>query len=354
MNLVILVVTFSSILLDIGILLQIYAENKKFFKEPKGGNYHGKISVIIPIRGLDTNLEENVRSILNQDIKPLEIIYVIDPDDPYRETIENILKKYDVKITHTFYNCTLCSGKIRAQLSGLLRSNGNIIVFGDSDTWYPKYWLRELTLPLSKYMATTTFSFASPAKLTLRNLIRAGFWTLGIESQALGGTFLWGGSMAFKRSFFNEDIIKCLSNEWCDDCTLTKIVKERKGKIGFIGNAIPLNVYDEYNLFKWAQRQVLTVKIYSYRGAKAFLVFGLYISFLLVFLILTGIPLLFLPFLLWIIKNLLRGRRLGKKAIFPSLFSIIGIYFAWIVLILSWRKKKVLWRDKVYTIENKQ
>ncbi|MCY0883014.1 MAG: glycosyltransferase family 2 protein, partial [Acidianus infernus] len=63
--------------------------------------------------------------------------------------------------------------------------------------------------------------------------------------------------------------------------------------------------------------------------------------------------LLLLPFLLWIIKNLLRGRRLGRKAILPSLLSIIGIYFAWIVLILSWRKKEIIWRDKIYIVENK-
>lgn len=333
--------------------MQIYAENKKFFKEPKGGNYRGNISVIIPVRGIDVNFEENVKSLLNQDIKPLEIIYVVDPDDPYRETIENILKKYNVKIVHTFYNCNMCSGKIRAQISGLLRSNGDIIVFGDSDTWYPKYWLRELTLPLSKYMATTTFSFASPARLTLKNLVRAGFWTLGIESQAIGGTFLWGGSMAFRRNFFNDHVLKSLSKEWCDDCTLTRIVKERKGKIGFIGNAIPLNVYDEHNLFKWAQRQVLTVKIYSYRGARAFIPFGLYMVILLISLILIKNFLLLLPFLLWIIKNLLRGRRLGRKAILPSLLSIIGIYFAWVVLILSWRKKEIIWRDKIYIVENK-
>ncbi|MFP3218315.1 glycosyltransferase [Acidianus sp.] len=353
MNLINIMILLSSILLDLGILIQIYAENKNFFKEPKGGNYHGNISVIIPIRGIDANFEENIKSLLNQDIKPLEIIYVVDPDDPYRETIENILKKYNVKIVHTFYNCNTCSGKIRAQISGLLRSNGDIIVFGDSDTCYPKYWLRELTLPLSKYMATTTFSFASPARLTLKNLVRAGFWTLGIESQAIGGTFLWGGSMAFRRNFFNDHVIKSLSKEWCDDCTLTRIVKERKGKIGFIGNAIPLNVYDEHNLFKWAQRQVLTVKIYSYRGARAFIPFGLYMIILLISLILIKNFLLLLPFLLWIIKNLLRGRRLGRKAILPSLLSIIGIYFAWIVLILSWRKKEIIWRDKIYTVENK-
>ncbi|WP_420809452.1 glycosyltransferase [Acidianus sulfidivorans] len=341
---------FISILLDLGLIYQIYLENKKFFLEPKG-NFSGKVSVIIPVRGIDVNLRENIQSILDQDLPPYELIYVIDPDDPKKAELLHILKSFNnVKIVETFYQCEKCSGKIRAQISGLLKSKGDVIVFADSDTFYPKRWLRELISPLSMYTATTTFSFAHPKRLTLSNAIRAGFWTLGFESQALNGTFLWGGSMAFKREFLNEDVIKELSEEWCDDCTLTRIVKRNNGKIGFIGKAIPLNVYDENNLISWASRQVLTVKIYSYRGARAFLILG----FLMLIIFITGIILLniilFIPFLLWIAKNLSRGRYLGTYSIMPSLASVLGIFFAWIILVTSWNKNKIAWRDRVYTI----
>lgn len=350
-NILLYIIAILSILFDLGLIYQIYQETKKFFIEPKG-NFSGKVSVIIPVRGLDVSLEQNVYSILNQkDVKPFEVIYVIDPDDPEKETILNILKKFNIKIVYTGFECYSCSGKVRAQISGFLASKGDIIVFGDSDTFYPEHWLKELISPLDSYMATTTFSFALPKRLTLTNIIRAGFWTLGFESQALEGTFLWGGSMAFKREFFDTEVIEELGKEWCDDCTLTRIVKRRGGKIGFIGKAIPFNVYDEHSLLKWASRQVIAVKVYSYRGAKAFLILGLILLVALISAIVFMNAVLILPLILWIVKNLNRGRYLGRRAIIPSLASVLGIFFAWIVLILNWNSKEIIWRDKKYVIK---
>ncbi|ARM77024.1 glycosyltransferase [Acidianus manzaensis] len=349
-NIIIYVIDFISILLDLGLIFQIYQENKKFFIEPKG-NFSGKVSVIIPVRGIDINIEENIESILDQEFTPYEVIYVIDPDDPNKRELIQILKKFNVKVIESYYQCDKCSGKIKAQISGLLQSKGDIIVFGDSDTFYHKKWLKELIAPLSMYTATTTFSFAHPIKLSLSNLIRAGFWTLGFESQALQGTFLWGGSMAFRRDFLDNNVITELSKEWCDDCTLTRIVKERNGTIGFIGKAVPLNIYDEHSLVKWASRQVLTVKIYSYRGAKAFLVIGFIMLLLFIIAIINLNVILFIPFILWIVKNLNRGKYLGKNAILPSLMSILGIFFAWFILVISWNRNKITWRDKIYVIK---
>lgn len=344
------VISGLTILFDFGILYQIYLENRRFFNEPKG-NFSGKVSVIIPIRGLDVDLEKNVKSLFDQkEVKPYEVIYVIDPDDPEKEEILNILKRFNVKIVYNNLHCYTCSGKISAQIVGLLKSSGDVIVFGDSDTYYPENWLKELIRPLNNYMATTTFSFALPKRLTLSNIIRAGFWTLGFESQALGGTFLWGGSMAFRRDFFDDEVIEELKREWCDDCTLTRMVKRRGGKIGFIGRAIPLNIYDENSLIKWASRQVITVKVYSYRGAKIFLVLGAFLLFLVFFSILFKIIMGLTPFILWILKNINRGRYLGKRAILPSLASVLGVFFAWFILILNWNSKEIIWRNKKYII----
>ncbi len=337
-----LLICAITLLIDLAIIFQMWKE-RVFFK--RYSNFHSKVSVIIPTRGIDVNLENNIVSLLSQDYPDeYEVIYVVDDDD----TVKDILKKYNVKIVTTEYLCEKCSGKIRAQLTGLKYAKGEVIVFGDSDTYYPKYWLRELVAPLGEYMASTTFSLAKPFKITLQNLIRAGFWTLAFESQAIGGTFLWGGSMALKKEFFTKDVIEELSNEWCDDCTLTRIVKRRKGKIAFVGRAEPLNVYDERKLITWAKRQVITVRVYSSRGAKAYLFFIPLMLLILLAFIFTLNLLFITPFILWIIKNILRGR--NKYSIIPAVLSILGIFFAWIVLVISWREKEIVWRDRVYSI----
>lgn len=307
------------------------------------GNAKGFVSVIVPIKGLDPGIEENVKSLLSQDYERYEVIYVV---DDFNDPCVNVLRKFDVKIIKTENLCERCSGKIRAQLTGLKYAKGDIIVFADSDTYYPKHWLKELVSPLSSFIATTVFSWPKPYKMSVRNLIRAGFWTLGFESQAIGGTFLWGGSMAFKRDFFDEYVVKELSNNWCDDCTLTRIAKER-GKIGFVMKAMPLNVFDEKNLIEWSKRQIITVYMYSRKGFYAFIVVSIFMIF---FMLMSVYSWIFItPTLLWIIKNIVRAK-IVNYSIIPAIFSIISLYYTLFLIPFALKQKYITWRGNKYSV----
>ncbi|QKR00570.1 glycosyltransferase family 2 protein [Metallosphaera tengchongensis] len=333
------------VLADVLLILQIMKE-RSFFRY--NGNFISSASVIIPIRGSEPLLEKTVGSLKDQDFPGnYEVIFVVDPDQP---DLAERLSSMGVKVVLTNYPCSKCSGKIRAQLTGLLESSNDVIVFGDSDTIYPKDWLRTMVGNLDKNMAVTTFSWPVPIRLSLGNLIRAGFWTLGYESQGLGGTFLWGGSMSFRRELFDETVIRELSKEWCDDCTLTRIVKERGGKIAFQAKSIPLNVYDENNLWSWSSRQVITIVKYSRRGAKAFIVIGSFMLILLAIFLLTLNFVFLTPLLLWVLKNFARSRKLGKYSLIPSILSVVGLYYGWLKLLLDFKKRNVVWRDREYTL----
>lgn len=326
-------------------LLLVYQISREIKLERIFGDFKGFVSVIVPIKGLDVNLDNNIQSLLSQDYPNYEVIYVVDSlDDPSVA----ILTKYNLKIVKSESVCETCSGKIKAQLTGLKYANGDIIVFADSDTWYPKYWLKELTSPLSEYVATTVFSWPKPYKLSLSNFIRAGFWTFGFESQAVGGTFLWGGSMAFKRDFFDEYVIKELSKNWCDDCTLTRIAKER-GKIGFIIKAMPLNVFDEKDLIRWSIRQMKTVYLYSTKGFYAFIIIALFMLLFIVLFVLSSLIVFITPLVLWIIKNMIRGRKV-KYALLPSIASIFAMFYTLVLVPLVLKQKYIIWRGNKYSV----
>jgi len=341
-----------ALLLSLAIIYQIYKEQKLWNEINKKLNKKSKtyplVSVIVPIKGLDIGIHRHIQSLLNQDYPNYEVIYVVDStEDP----VINILKEYPVKVILSNYDCQHCSGKVKAQISGLLIAKGDVIIFADSDTIYPKNWVRNLTNLLDEYEATTVFSWPLPYKLTIKNLLRAGFWTLGFESQAVGGTFLWGGSMALKRSFFEDRIIKEFSKEICDDCALTRLVKERNGKIGFVWQAMPINLFDENNLLKWASREVLMIIKYSKRGAKVFIAFVSLIIINLIFsLIYNNFILGVLPLILWVFKNILRGRLYSTYSILPAIFSIPAIFFGYILLIMNWNKKEIEWRGRKYIL----
>ncbi|WP_256202508.1 glycosyltransferase [Sulfuracidifex tepidarius] len=156
---------------DVLIALQILSE-RRLSVHYSGDN--PKASVIIPIRGSDECLASNVKSLLEQDYPDYEVIYVVDTD---QKALAERLSGMGVKVVFSDFQCEMCSGKIRAQLSGLKSSDGDVIVFGDSDTRYDRGWLKEMVGGLKEFDATTTYPWPSPTKLTLKNLVRSGFWT---------------------------------------------------------------------------------------------------------------------------------------------------------------------------------
>ncbi|MDG6927703.1 MAG: glycosyltransferase family 2 protein [Nitrososphaerota archaeon] len=307
-----------------------------------------KSTVIVPLRGEEPALGMNATSILGQEHPDFKLIYVVDSDELEKQNAR--LKQFGVQAIETEELCGRCSGKIRAILTGIRHSNGNIVI-ADSDTVYPKGWLAALTSMLKNYHVVTVFSWPCLLKITPSNLMRAGFWTLGFESHAIGGRFLWGGSMAFREGDIDQKITDELSVEWCDDCALTRISKEKGWKIGYAARAMPLNAFDERALASWTTRQVKLMLKYSRKGVYVFAAVALILTAFLVMFALTANWLYLTPFALWVVKNLVRGRRYGRLAVLPSIMSVPAIFFALLFLVVGARSHSVQWRDRSYYVD---
>jgi len=333
-----------AVLGDLLLLLQIVKE-RELFKKPEGKPR--KAVIIVPLRGEDPSFEEHVQSLLNQDHPDYELYYIIDSDEA--EFQKQRLSRYNVNYIVSERLCERCSGKVNAIIFAAKKFRGKVIVIADSDTVYPKSWLKDMTAALENNLASTTFTWPKPLRLSLRNLLRAGFWTFGFESQALGGRFLYGGSMAFRENFFDDDVLKDLSDEWCDDCALTRIIKEKKGNIGYVACSMPLNVFDERELWLWSKKEARAVGMYSRKGVYAFmLVVAIMVALLLAYLI-TFNFIYITPYLLWIVKNIIRGIKYGIDSLIPALMSVPALYYSIPVMISALRDKTVYWRGKVYS-----
>ena len=327
-----------SLLLSLAIVVQTVEEGRAFRcldSRPVSGN----VVVILPVKGLDPGLESTLSSLESQDYVNKEIYVVVDsPEDPAIE----VVSRHNVKVILNEWPCKSCSGKVAAILTALRKVQADYYVFADSDTVYPRGWLRcMLSLVEPKRSVSTTFSWPSPVRPTIRNWVRAGFWTLGFESLfSPSHRFLWGGSMAFSREFFDNSTLKALESAWCDDCTLGSIAKSRGYRIEIAGT-IPLNVFDERSLLQFLRRQVFTVYLYSRKGLLVFVIVWLLVLISLVTVLLN--PLGFLPLLLWVIKNAIRGMRAGGS-ILPAVFSPLSSTI--VLFLLPWflRTKEVVWR----------
>jgi|ECHnycMinimDraft_1075156.scaffolds.fasta_scaffold01239_3 glycosyltransferase involved in cell wall biosynthesis len=330
----IIVIAFDSLM-----VYQMYLEWKTFISPPR--IYMGKASVIVPTKEDKEVAYRSIESLVKQDYEDYELIVVVDREDANYYSFPD-----NVKVIVSDYNCEKCSGKIKAILSGLKRANGNIIVFADSDSIYPNRWLSSLIGALDEKRVATTFSWPLLLNHSIQSLIKAGFWTLGFEAQTTKGKFLWGGSMAFHRKFFTEDVERILRENICDDCTLTKIVKARGMEISFV-RELPLFLIKEGSL-DWFIRQVLTVKSQSI--LTILILIGLTSFFLISLLcfLLTINTLFLTPFFFWTVKNLWRSRKYLPKSILPSVFSTISIFFAFTVLLVYGRRKCYVWKGRKY------
>jgi len=331
---------------DIALIIQIYLEQRLYYW--KGGK-PGKATVIVPLRGEEPALEDNVRSLLNQDHRDYKIIYVVDSDEIEKQTAR--LKPFGVRVIETEETCESCGGKVKAILTGLKHSEGSVVI-ADSDTVYPKSWLSTITSMLSTYNVVTVFPWPRPLRMSASNLMRSGMWTLGFESQAIGGRFLWGGTMAFREGEIDEGVIKELKGEWCDDCALTRISKERGWSMGYAASVTPLNEFDERDFIGWTIRELRVILTHSRKAARAFFVVTAMLLAMLVMFAITANWIYLTPFALWVIKNLLRGRKYGKLAILPSLMSLPAIFYACFMFAAAARAGSVKWRGREYAVKS--
>lgn len=309
-----------------------------------------RVTVIIPLKGSDPGLLENAKSVFNQTPKPVQVIYAVeDVELGIKEALRGL---GDELIPAHEVECEGCSGKVRAILSGIGHAKGEILIFVDSDTRLPQGWLEAMVKKLREYDAVTTYSWPQGTRTSLRNYLREGFWTLGFESMAFPRSrFLWGGGMGFRREVV-EKALPILREAVCDDCTMTRYIKEVLGGIiGFLWYPIPLNLFDETSLLPWMRRQIITVRVYSPRGAKAFLVVSSLLWIFALVSILHPNPLTPLPFMAWWVKNLLRGSQYGLKSISPSTFSLLMVLMSLPLMVMSWGKREVVWRGKRYLME---
>src|ERR1041384_7502130 len=122
-------------------------------------DYTPFVSVIVPCRGLDQDLAENLRTLFAQDYPRYEIIFVTDSaDDPALRVIEAVRATADDAPTHVVATRVLIAGQANdcgQKVHNLCAAVGacdpasEAFVFVDTDARPRSSWLRALVAPLA-------------------------------------------------------------------------------------------------------------------------------------------------------------------------------------------------------------
>ncbi len=335
----------------------IYIELHKYSSEHIVNNYRPKTLVIMPVKGVDYSIENNLMSIKNQKYQDFKFLCVVDSEE---EEALSVIKKLGIDYIKSSYKCKKCSGKVRAISTAIDQfMDYEVYLLADSDIEVDENWLLNMVMPLANNDAglSTTFPYFYPM---------GGFWSQVKEIWGFVGMglmeskltrFGWGGSLAFKRDLI-EDSLVFFSEHISDDTALTKMCKQKGKKIYYVDSAKPnINSPDNFHVFfEWANRQTAlsisaSPKVYYY----GMLFYGSYL-FLFFSAIFMGIfynPFYFLfliPAAMYIYNMIKRLKHIKPVNIIGAII-LPFIYMA--NLAIAKRMKNISWRGNTYDIQDK-
>jgi cellulose synthase/poly-beta-1,6-N-acetylglucosamine synthase-like glycosyltransferase len=220
-------------------------------------NYRPKTLVMLPCKGNDIGLVNNLNAIKKQSYKNYDVIAIVDSKkDPAFKAIEATNTKFMI----SDFKCKNCSGKVRALSSALSKFKSyDAYVILDSDVLVSKDWLELLIAPLSdrRIGISTAYPVFKPV---------GGFWSKvkhawGFVGQALMESdrtrFGWGGSLAFRKDLISKTDFEYFSKSISDDIALTNIAKAKGLKLAYVKEADPIILSNEnFSRFaEWSNRQ---------------------------------------------------------------------------------------------------
>jgi cellulose synthase/poly-beta-1,6-N-acetylglucosamine synthase-like glycosyltransferase len=235
-------------------------------------------SILLPCRGLEQGLRDNLASLFQQDYPAYEIIFVIDDaNDPALSMIEEARRELSssTRVASRVViagQATECGQKVH-NLRAAVReadSKSEVFIFVDSDARPRSGWLRSLVAPLADELlgATTGYRWFIPIKGNFASRLRS-VWNASIAS-ALGErsdkNFCWGGSTAIRRTTFERAGVL---EEWLgavsDDFAMMRALRRAQLPIHFVPDCLTATHEDcsFHELLEFTTRQLKITRVYA-------------------------------------------------------------------------------------------
>ena len=237
------------------------------------------LTIVVPCRGLDEGLRENLDALCGQDYPAFEIVFVVDSsDDPALRVIEQVRRAWE-KAAYPLTRALVAGAavEIGQKVHNLIAAVGaadarsEVFVFADSDARPGRDWLRSLVAPLAdeKTGAATGYRWFIPSTNFASHLRAA--WNASIAS-ALGensrSNFCWGGSTAIRRETFTRlRMVESWRGTLSDDFALTRALRNAQLPIHFVPRCLTASheVCNARELLEFTTRQLKITRVYAPR-----------------------------------------------------------------------------------------
>ena len=226
-------------------------------------------SVIVPVKGMDEGLRQNLAALAALDYPDYELLIVahsasdVPPGVLPPQARVILAHGRDPRTSEKVQNLTTA---VHAT-----RHRSQVFAFADSDGCVAKGWLRALVAPLAEegVGASTGYRWFTPDRVNLWTLLRS-VWD-AVTAGLLGpgdNRFAWGGAMAIRReTFFETAVLRNWKGTVSDDYALSAAIHTAGLTIAYAPGAL-VPSRDRTSapaLFAWMRRQLMITRAYDPR-----------------------------------------------------------------------------------------
>ncbi len=223
-------------------------------------------SVIVPLKGPDEGLRENLAALAALDYPDYELILCAHS----AADIPPVMLPRRVKVVLAQGDDPETGEKVQNLLAGVRasRKRSRILAFADSDGRPTPRWLRALAAPLAEagVGASTGFRWFTPVPPGFWSLMRS-VWDAVIAGRLGPGDnpFAWGGAMAIhKELFYEAHVPEYWKGAVSDDYALSDAVHAAGLTIAYAPGALTpcFEAATAAGFFSWARRQLTITRVY--------------------------------------------------------------------------------------------
>ena len=317
-----------------------------------------KTLVIVPCKGMDISLYQNLIALKKQGYRKYKIIAVVDSEN---DKAIPLIKRAGISYLISDIGSRSASGKVRAIASALKHFRDyDVYVIADSDITVTRTWLGNIIAPLSDKSIgiSTTYPHFQPI---------GGFWPkvkmvwnfVGenlLEKES--SRFAWGGTMAFRKDLMgSKEQLYLINSRYSvsDDITITKICKRKRLRIAYVKDAQPVvKTDDSFEQFiEWSNRQTALTLLGYRNNFKRGMFF--YCSEIFVMVSASLLSIYVSPVFLLLFAHLAvswkRSYERARSADPSIALIVILIPFIYVYNLISARMmKRITWRGSVYSL----
>lgn len=224
-------------------------------------------SVIVPVKGADQGLRENLAALASLDYPDFELLIVARSAADIPAGV--LPRRARVVLAHGEDPQTGEKVQNLAAAVRETRHESRIFAFADSDVRVTPRWLRALAAPLGEpgIGASTGYRWFAPEPAAFWSLARSVWDAVAFGVLGPGDNrFAWGGSMALrKETFYDACVLEYWKNAVSDDFMLSAAVHAAGLRIAFAPGALA-PCFDQAGargLFSWMRRQTTLTRVHD-------------------------------------------------------------------------------------------